>query len=308
MAVCGSGPSLEDEEVLAVLKRWKGLIICGATNAMALLAHGIRPHFIMVVDASAELTTYLRQVREVPGSEKIALLLPVTADPSAALEWPYARYWNLDFIQSAGGLQNPFNDFQTKMLPFVECWLTQAGCVANTATMLAPLWGDEKSCDITRTFLFGCDFGYPRKDRVRYLTEPKVEDAHAAASYRVGRYQYHSLTNSFSRVQPVCRPMEFLYSNGVLTESSNFGYKRSLYTVWQVMFPADWSQRHAGQACMYSCSRGILEDFFPAVRPQDACDDIPFYDKDFVTARYTAYMNSSAISEGSAEKKGDHVE
>lgn len=308
--IVGSGPSLERH--LDDLRRWPGIIICAPTNALALLAHGVVPHYMLAVDSNPEIGLYTENIAQVPGAQAINLLLPTTADPETAAKWPFRRFWYMDFLQGGNGLNNPFNSFQCAIFPLISYYLTQAGSVVNCAIMLPMTWGDMGLADIKKVFLFGVDCGYPQ------------------GKSRVARYKYYSDRGEFDRheappVAGVRSSPEVMSANGILTEDSQLGYKRSLLTVWwsffyraiekvyvegkenQRTYDCDAATRRPGMFHLYSCSEGILEDTLPHVdglevlRTSGAC--APTYDRKYVDERYLNYLQNIAPLEGQGEQK-----
>ena len=301
--IVGSGPSLDD--YLPLMRSWPGFVIASATNATALMAHGVVPHYVLAVDASPELAIYLENIAQTPGASSINLLLPITVDPEAASAWPYRRFWHLDFIQAGKGLNNPFNSFQCLLFPFVQHYVVQAGNVVNCASMLPMLWGSVGLFDIKKVFLFGVDGG-PLGNRSR-----------------VRRYKYDPTDFTFSVFDPpsisaMRSSPEKMSANGILTEEGQLGYKRSLLTVWWATFyrdgvgDANSASRRPGMYHLYSCSKGILEDSLPHVDGKKVLatngECARLYNRAFVDSSYKRYMNDIAPQEGQQDALQDAAE
>jgi hypothetical protein len=315
--IAGSGPSLDD--YLPLMRDWPGIIICAATNVLSFLAHGIVPHYILAVDANPELQIYLENAAQVPGSQSINLLLPITCDPETALAWPHKRFWHLDFIQGGADLNNPFNSFQCLLFPYVSSYLVQAGSVVNCAFMVPIILGRTGVVDIKKVFLFGVECGFPKQYSFGRTRRWKWDEQH----HEWDCFEPRSVESV--RSSPLATS-----ANGTPTEGAQLGYKRSLLTIWWAMhyrgedvkvedgaektFTRDFSRedRVPGMFHLYSCSHGILEDSLPHLDGAEVLKDLganaPLYDRAYVDAEYKRYITDIAPREGQGDEEPEEKE
>jgi hypothetical protein len=293
LAIVAPGASLDD--IVRDLKDWKGLILCSLTALSTLYANGVRPHFTIAIDGH----DYLGTVAQAAPWEKwgTKLLIPNTIATDVATAFPSSRYWFKNFIQGKNGGNNPFNRFMELIHPWIRSWTFQAGCVTNVAFLVSTILNIAGLNNIKKVFLFGADFGYlngksralsyyydPPSDRWIPRPRPSIES---------------QTTNSVLATS----------ANGILTDIGMLGYKRSLYTVWQMQgrqrfiippgYPGSGEERET--PCLYSCSPGILFEL-PRCDPLETIkssgDNASTYESDLIDEVFFRYVTLTGKMEG----------
>lgn len=224
--VLGSGPSLDllkgHEELL---RNWKGLIICGASNATIPPGlSGRYPDIILAVDASIE--TWM-QLRWAPFSDqKTHLLTNTYIDPKVlSLFHPWQRYYYKSFLPYS---KHPMNWYLTLLFNDVlENFMLQAGCTVNAEVAFCSLpfrknLQGENELIIEKVFLLGADFAYPLDPEGRYPMD-------RAAPFRW--VEGYGWTRPVKPPRRRTRSLDRMSNNGLLTDMAMLGYKRSLLTL-----------------------------------------------------------------------------
>lgn len=157
IALVGGGPSLD----LAVdtLRKFDGPILTGLTSAPLLVAHGIRPTAVVVVDAHDLMVNYARYVPL--HSLGVALICPPTIHPGVLEMWPSNVFYHLFYAHGTGQKgRNAYNFIQNYMYPMIRVRYVPTGCVANQMliiTMDIQRWLGTVFRPVS---LWGYDFGY----------------------------------------------------------------------------------------------------------------------------------------------------
>jgi hypothetical protein len=292
--VVGSGASLV--EALPFLKQYKGTIICGPTNLGALWAHGISPHFCILVDVGPFSTGYFTKLKiddrdlAERGLHRPAVLLPTTCQKEAAIAAPGKRYWFKHAIQGANGLLHPYNILTGLLVPHLSDMILQSGCVVNSAVCvptLLNLRADGPFSRIRRIFLVGADLAYTAAGRV--------------ACYRWFDGEF--------RPEPVPSPdqnssaVKVQTKDGKRTDEAMLSYKRSLLTIWEMLFPAP-GRKTAGAVRMWTCTpadRTILTEIpYAPLRMviADGGKSLREYTYDELAVQYHHYFTETGIADG----------
>ena len=295
--IVATGPSLEQQ--VDLLRRWKGVILAAPTALPFLLAHGVRPHYTVAIDANPDIGDILSGYPY--AKEGVRLLTPPTSDYATPAAFPSgSRFWFKSFILARNGLNHPFNLYMSLFYPWIENFIYQAGCVTNAMYLLTTLLNAGGQHAIEKVFLFGADFGYPdglsRIPSYRWCKGDEVVDGGPA------RWIPRPRDPLSTRVNP---SLLRTAANGVLTDSSMLGYKRSLYSVWGMEgvepFRTDDGSLHP-HPCLYNCSpRGILFEL-PTCDAQEVVDSqgraISRYGSDVVVEVFNRYMSLTGKVEG----------
>jgi hypothetical protein len=237
---CASGPSLN--RIKPYIKDWKGLVICGPTNASLPAAHGRWPDYIVAVDANIETTI---PVKRVQWSKHVNFVLPPLIHPEVVKACGDQRYWYVSRIQ--GDPRNPgkhhFNEYTHYLFgDIIKSYMLQAGCVGNQAIILCQMFNFIKRFNIEKIFLCGFDFAY--------VNEVFKCDGYTQPANR--NYEWVEHKPGPIRTRANMRRSE----HGLLTDRSMLGYKRSLYTMWYSLNCGEG----AGRLNLYSLSEGILDE------------------------------------------------
>lgn len=227
---CGSGPSLE--LIAPYLKDFKGILIAGPTNGGFCLKHGRAPDFIVFVDASELHWIHMKRV---PYPKETVMIVAPTTHPRVCNMYPNNRYWYKPKVQNEN--YQWFNTVLDLMMPLsFTNYMYQAGCTANQELVLTMLFYRMKIHPIKKVLLAGVDYAY--KENQSRVTDWHVQD-------NTGKW--YSNTPTTVRTRANLRRAE----NGMLTDRSMIGYKRSLYILWD----------HLGQEknpyTVYNISDGI---------------------------------------------------
>lgn len=296
--ICAAGPSLE--KYLGALKDYKGIILAAPTVLSTLSANGIKPHYCVAVDANSAIGEILS---EAPYTKMgVKLLIPPTTDWKSANAFEGSRYWFKSLILARNGLNHPFNLYMTLFYPWIQNWTFQAGCVTNTMFLLTTLLNARGNHDIRKVFLFGADFGYPEGlSRIISYKFVKPEDT-ADGKSRWLPQPRDSVEWRAKRIE------QARAANGMLTDIGMLGYKRSLYSIWQMqgcspflVEPGNSKSAIRHRPCLYSCSEGILFelphcDGFEVLKTSGDCVSL-YTDRD-INRTFKDYMRTSGKAEG----------
>lgn len=154
--VCGSGYSLN--AALPLLKEWKGDIICGNSNVLTLIAHGITPTYLVVLDSHPTIADLLCGYKRWPQSTR--LITHPTIAPGLLAGWtnPSSYYLvqrkHFELFEAV---------FPAMFAPLgIKVGLQWRICVVNNEVQIAGTLGKLGR----PIFLVGCDFGW--KDRAKH--------------------------------------------------------------------------------------------------------------------------------------------
>ncbi len=238
--ICGSGPSLE--QIGPHIRDWNGLLICGPTNVGFCLAHGRAPDYIILIDASPEHWVHMKRL---PIPPTTTVCLPPNIDVSVTKLFPGNRHWFKSRIQNEQ--YEWFNLATECFFTPIKNYMLQAGCTANQEIILLQLFKTMKMFDTKEIYLCGVDFAY-----------------HPDAS-RVSYYRYQENIDEYVRKPPKAvrtRARTRTAENGMLTDRSMIGYKRSLYVMWYSLNKGD------NELNLYNLSDGITGEI---PRPFPTC-------------------------------------
>lgn len=265
--VVGSGSSLDD--LSSLLPAFPGLIVCGASNASNVIAHGGRPHAILSVDSGLGTVLHLSSVPY--DSMGIPLIVPTAMHPDVPALFPNHRLWFTSVIQMARGAQHPFNIFSHMLFPFIKSMMFQAGCTINAEILLLNLLQEMSKAKFNAVYLLGCDFAY-KKNASRCSAYRKMPDG----SFKKG--DINTSSKAIQTSSPIRRS-----ANGLVTDETMIGYKRSLLTVWVM-----------SQLPLYDASNGIITEV-PKVDFIELAEDgfrgrPPSYGIEEIVAAYNRYL------------------
>lgn len=297
--IVATGPSLE--KYLEPMKSYKGVIIASATALPTLCANGIIPHYAVAVDANIDIGYILS---DAPYADMgIKLFVPPTTDWLTASSFKTgSRFWFKSLILGANGVNHPFNAYMTYFYPWIENWIFQAGCVTNAMFLLLTLLNSRGKHNIEKAFLFGADFGYPegmsRIKSYKYVSPEECADGRARWLEKPrDNLRWRTTHNIMTKA-----------ANGIITDESMLGYKRSLYSIMEMQGcspfrtdPEDPSSPLAPRPCLYSCSEGILFEM-PICNGKDVLessgDCVSTYGEDVIQEMFENYMMTTGKAEG----------
>jgi hypothetical protein len=232
----------------------------------------------------------------------IKLLVPPTVDWTSASVFEGSRFWFKSMILARNGINHAFNAYMTMFFPWIQNWIYQAGCVTNTMFLLTTLLNSRGNHDIKKVFLFGADFGYPEGlSRIQGYKYVPSEDCLDGKPHWLQRPR-DSLT---WRTRGTNQTRS---SNGILTDTAMLGYKRSLYSIWNMqgcssfkVDPEDPESPLRSRPCLYSCSEGILFEL-PRCDGNDVLstsgDCVDLYREDVIRDTFKDYMRTTGKAEG----------
>jgi len=164
--VIGSGPSLTP--AIRALQRWKGEIFCSNSNLYTLLANGIKPTHLVVLDAAGAVGNLVTRYKGTP--KDITLVTHPMINPVLVAKWKRPAYYYL--VQRRG------NELFQWALPWmysragIDVGLLWRICVTNSAVQVAGYLGEP----MRPVFLVGADFGWRDRNESRCRTYEPTDD------------------------------------------------------------------------------------------------------------------------------------
>lgn len=266
--VCGSGSSLD--EMTRFLPSFPGLVICGASNASAVLAAGRVPDAILAIDSGIGTSFHLQGV---PFDDFGATLIAsTTIHPAVPQMFPKNRKWFTSIVQMHRGANHPFNVFCHMLFPYIKSFTFQAGCTANSEILFLNLLTEMRGISFDAIYLLGVDFAY------------KEENTRCKAyKYENKKFVERDIFTSRTSVQT--SSILKRSANGLVTDNAMLEYKRSLLTAWVIT-----------KLPLYDCSEGIITEvpkveFTELAKTGFRQRPLP-YSYDEVVQRYNAYLSS----------------
>jgi len=275
--VCGSGASLN--EMSKFLPDFPGIVVCGASNASNVAASGRVPDLILAIDAGVGTILHLSGVPY--DSLGSTLITPTASNPEVPCLFPNNRLWFTSIIQMAKGANHPFNVFSHMLFPFIQSFMFQAGCTINAELLFLNLLSEYKKISLDAVYLLGCDFAY-KKGASRCLAYKRNDDL---------TYEQRDISHSTTEIQT--RSQIWRSANGLLTDDTMLGYKRSLLTVWLI-----------SKLPIYDCSDGIITEVPKVEFIRLAKDGFrgrpPSYEHGTIIEAYNRYLTSIGYIPGKA--------
>jgi hypothetical protein len=242
--VLGSGPSLDD--VLPVLKEWKGKLVC-STSHLPLLKHmGIEPSYVFLIDADPAMEFL---VKEFVKDNKTSIMITHPQVPREIIAaWPENRVY---FFR----MYDPGDKFSTDYLPLIFGWLNQTtnshigSYVLNSGNVINAIIPSMQALGAGAIFVCGMDLGYP------YLPDKPGVPRQRSSYFGKSTTDYHDGEEDTLHEAPEMpsqeqRPIKYEGgNNGVLADELCFFYKYSFLILYGL----------AGVPVI-SCSRGIVSE------------------------------------------------
>jgi hypothetical protein len=276
--ICGSGSSLDD--LTRFLPSFPGLVICGPSNASAVVAAGRHPDAILALDSGFGTVHHLSYVPY--DALGVPLVTPTAMNPDAVALFPNTRKWFTSIIQMQQGANHPFNVFSHMLFPMIRDMMYQAGCAVNGEILLLNLLQEMSIIpQFDAVFLLGVDFAY-KQHASRCKTFVLQPDGHFDA-HDVNSPRDTIITNS-----QILRA-----ANGYVCDESMLIYKRSLLTAWVIT-----------KLPLFDCSDGIITEV-PRVDFQKLAEGgfrslPPAYDFQLVLDSYNGYLTKIGYEPGKA--------
>ena len=318
VALCVSGPSLD--ETVEDLLGFPGIILAGATSLGTLLAHGVRPHGVLVVDKNPTLAMRISLI-PAPIRAGIALLAPPTIAPVTLNEFdPTSRYYyhaHIDgvdaytcpgcekktFVTYESPDNYPLNTVMRWILPELGIWVLQAGSVGSVLPGVVSRFqgsyesrgGDGTWRNVgpsipegAKILLYGYDHAYPRA-RARASTFTWGEHPEGAWIPRAEPPAPLHLSSALKITKGAS-------GREILSDMTQLVYKRTLLTWWYL----GWHRDDLPPQHIYVVQRdieGALREF-PIHEGWEDVDSAPFYPREYVQNAYTTYMGGSGVIPG----------
>jgi len=318
VALCVSGPSLDD--TAGDLSTFPGIILAGATSLGPLLAHGVRPHGVLVVDKNPALAMRLSLIPRALRAG-VALLCPPTISPLVLKEFdPGDRFYYHAHIDGVDGYTcpgcgkftfvtyespdaYPLNAVMRWMIPEISIWVLQAGSIGSVlpgvvsrfqgryeSRLPSGEWRDVGPSlpGHTKILLYGYDHSYPEA-RARATSFTWSEHPEGAWVPRAEPPSPLHVSSDF-------RVTHDVEGHDILTDVTQLVYKRTLLTWWYL----GWHRGDLPPQFIYTIQRdvkGALREFPLATGWEDA-DSAPFYTREDVERAYVRYTEDSGVVPG----------
>lgn len=255
--ILGSGASLDN--ILPLLKDWKGGIICTTSHALSLMRYGIEPTHILSLDPF----NCWAEIDGVDWSKtRTKLITTPGVWPTLIAKWPNEM---LLYLQNLGSRETYYSQQQKRMYTtrrprneedidapdgicrdamfdyIIRTEITQFACSPPCQMFAAQILG------YGRIFLAGCDFGIvDNKERFTNFTVKKP-----ASTYRSGNAPDIELPTEWeAHEHPFEETEEWIDSaNGLKTNPILLFYKKNLITAWRLSLQD-----------VYTCDRGIITE------------------------------------------------
>lgn len=256
--ILGSGASLDN--IMPMLKDWKGGIICTTSHALSLMYYGIEPTYILCLDPF----NCWGEIKGVDWSKtKTKLITTPGVWPTLIKNWPNEF---LLYIQNLGSRETYYSQQQKRMYTvrraknedeaanedelyrdaifdyIIRTEITQFACSPPCQMFAAQILG------YGRIFLAGCDHGVvDEKERCSNWVVTKPEQ-----KIKAGNSEDITIPAQWElKTYPVDkeRPEWITSANGILTNPILLFYKKNLITAWRLSLQD-----------VYSCDRGIITE------------------------------------------------
>ncbi len=242
----GSGPSLED--VLPILKDWKGKIACSTSHISMLEYMGIEPNYIFLIDADPSMEFL---VRDYVRKDTNSILITHPQIPREIIEaWPDDK---VAFFR----MFDPGDTFSREYVPMMFGWMNQeknwhiGSYILNSGNVVNAMVPALQALGAGVIFLCGYDLGYP---------EINGEPIYRSSTWfrKDNKWEY---TPPSSLPSQQVRPIKYERSNnGILCDELCFFYKISFIILYGL-----------GAVPVLSCSKGILSEI-PYVDPKEVIE------------------------------------
>lgn len=310
VALISSGPSLNRH--LGELTRFPGLIVCGATALSTLLANGVKPHVVCVIDKAPVLAEKILEVPEVLRRD-LDLWCTPAVDPSVLLAFAPEHRWYFhahidgmrlsvcpackhEWAPEFEPLTYEWNVFNQWTYPEFITWALQAGCVGNMMVQLVGRLQDEVGAynahtgELTprvptlpryaRILLYGYDFSYPagRARCTQYAWR--------------GPEDFEELPEAPLHLSNTAQVARDAWGRDVLTDLSQLAYKRNLMT-WIFL---TWNREDLIPQIVLDLSGGVIGELPKVANWEDALVYSPEnYTAEGVNAWYEEYLQRIGV-------------
>jgi len=230
----GSGPSLDD--VMPIIKDFKGTICCSTSQATTLVYYGRDPDLVVQLDAQTRLDELIAP----KWSQNTILCLNPGCHPEIVRAWkgPKLYYRPID----------PSREFYSMVLPMAYPFITTQLLLFSCSP--AAQLGILRNLGYNPIFLVGLDMGYPyNRQRFVWWRWREFGPEMHKGKYKSGGWRWVPDPTS-------PRPNDMIRAkNGIFTDKTNLFFKRSIFAVTLLE-----THRPEAPQVLYA-SKGIFTEF-----------------------------------------------
>jgi hypothetical protein len=256
--IMGSGPSLDD--VLPLLKDWKGKICCSTSHLPILGYMGIEPDYCFLIDADPTMEFLVKDYAK--RNAKTIMICHPQLPREIIAAWPEDKVF---FFR----MYDPGDKFSQDYMPLIYGWMNQetnwhiGSYILNSGNVVNAMVPAMQALGAGTIFLCGYDLGYPDlpdkpgipRHRSSYFGKVPL----TLETLREGEEELLHPAPEMPTQQE--RPIVYERSNnGILCDELCFFYKYSFIILYGL-----------GNVPVLSCSRGIVSEV-PYVSPKEVVD------------------------------------